>query len=154
MVNFTDHLDKKGSEIERPPIIPIGHYIAKVTKQPEFNKVGSPGNEFDTCDFVMQITCVVEADDDEIAEYGDVTKATVRHRFMFDKQDETRQQRSLFNLKRFLEDHLGCMTEKESIKVGLANAVGAECTITISHRPDPNDPEIKYDQVGRTAAVE
>lgn len=152
MVNFTDALNTKVGDVERPPLLPIGEYTAKVAKVPTMDTIAQ--DRFDVCDFTLQITGVVEADEDDITEFGNVVGQNVRHRFMFNKEDETNFQRSLFNLRRFLEEHLKCCKDKDDLKVALNNSVGADCTIQVRHRPDPQDAEIKYVEVARTAPIE
>ncbi len=151
-MNFADVLTTKISDVERPPLLPIGTYRARVSKVPSMDSIAD--GRFDVCDFTLQLQEAVEVDEDELAPFGDLTKQTVQHRFMFNTEDEANFKRTLFNLRRFLEEHLGCASDGDELKVALNNSVNSECLIDISHRPDQNDPEVKYVQVRRTAPVE
>lgn len=152
-MKFTDALDRKVEDVKRPPNPPVGHYIWQVRKHPDTDSFESrnTGKTFDRVSF--QMSCVSPGDDvdpDDLAEYGDVTGFVTVKTFLFDNEDETAFERSMFNLKRFL-DHLG-VTEGE-LGEALAASVGAQCMGELKHRPDPNDPEIVYAELGKTASI-
>lgn len=154
-MKFTDALDRRLEDVKRPPNPPVGHYTFQVSKHPENSSFDSKatGKTFDRVEFQMKILeARDDVDPDDLEEYGDVAGFTTRNSFLFDNEDETAFDRSLFNLKRFLHDHLG-VDPALSVSEALAAAVGAQCIGELKHRPDPNDPEVVYAELGRTAAL-
>jgi len=154
MVNFNDILNKKSSEIERPPIIPVGTYRAVVTKIPSIETTGD--NKWDICDFQLRLLAAEEdVDQDDLKAYGGLgPQSVIRHNFMFNKEDEANFNRSLYNMKRFLLEHLMIEgNENTSIKELLDASVNHQCLAFIKWRADKNDPEIQFAQVGKTAPV-
>lgn len=156
-MRFQDALDKQGQEIERPPNMPVGTYRWMVSKHPVMDTIAD--GRFDVVDF--QLKCIEPLDDvdaDALDNYGTVQGKVMRHRFMFntDPNEKAGFDRSLYNLKIFLREHLGLGEEldKMSIKEALAESVNREVLASVSWRPDRNDPEIVYDQIDRTAPVE
>lgn len=153
-MRFTDALDRKMEEVKRPPNPPVGHYTWQVQKHPDSDSFDSrnSGKTFDRLSF--QMSCVAASDDvdpDDLAEYGNVAGFITTKSFLFDNEDEQAFERSMYNLKRFLE-HLG-VDESLSLSEALAASVGAQCLGELKHRPDPNDAEIIYAELGRTAAL-
>jgi hypothetical protein len=139
-------------DVKRPPNPPVGHYVWQVKTHPssEEFEAKSSGKQFDRLEFTM--TIIEPSDDvdtDDLAEFGDVAGFVTRKSFLFDNGDEQAFERSMFNLKRFLE-HLG-VDEALGLGEGLAASVGTQCLGELKHRADPNDPEIVYAEMGRTA---
>lgn len=157
-INFSDVLNKKIEDVERPPVVPIGDYRAKVSKVPEINQVTSSktGDEFDVVEFQVKLVEAVEVDPDDLEAFGgDVAGVPpIRHSFMFNKGDAAAFARSEFNLRRFLEEHLKVAAPTDTLKEALANSNQAEFLVTVGHRPDPNDPENKYVDIKRTAPLD
>lgn len=150
MPSFTDALDKNFDDIERPKNLPVGNYIWVVEKQPAFEKAKDGSYEF--LDF--QLKCVAPSDDvdpDALREFGDTSNVRQRLRFIFSTTEKNDYDRALFNLKRFLEEHL--QVEAANIKEALAKSVGHQCMAEVSWQPDKNDPEVIYTNIRRTAPV-
>lgn len=154
-MRFSAALDRKLEEVKRPPNLPVGHYIWQVSKHPEVDEFdGRDGNKFERVTF--NITCFAAMDDvdtDELAEYGNVQGALNRKTFLFstNEDDKANFERSMFNLKRFLE-HCG-VDQSLSLSEALAASVGQQFVGELTHRPDPKDPEVIYSEVGKTAAL-
>jgi hypothetical protein len=153
-MKFSDALDRKLEEIKRPPVLPAGHYIWQITKHPEIDEFESSktGGTFERVTF--NLACVAASDDvdpDDLANYGNVQGAGNRKTFLFSNSpdDKAAFERSEFNLRRFL-GHCG-VDETLSFSEALAASVGQQFLGELTHRPDPNDPEIIYAEVGRTA---
>lgn len=152
-LDLTQVLDKKIEDIERPPLVPACTYdVARVDKQPVLREVN---DDWEALDFLM---APVSADMDtisqeELDEFGDITKARVRHTFMFDKNDNAAFERTLFNVRRFLEDHLGIADGDTTLKEALNAAVGATCGMTIEHRQDKQNPELYHANVKATFPI-
>lgn len=156
-LNFMDALDTNLADVERPPNLPIGNYIFMVTKY-ELGERESDKGSWDTLDFQCQIVApTADVDEDDLASYGDVTKRSLRHGFMFDRNDKASFDKTMFYVRRFLEDHLrvdgaGKMTLKEA----LANCVNHQFMGTVKWRADARDAsgESKFDEIGRTAPTD
>lgn len=155
-MDFSQALDRKLEEVKRPPNLPIGHYTWQINKVPEQETFESSrtGDTFDRLTF--QCVCVEAADDvdtDDLEDYGNVAGALNRKSFMFTQNEEEKASwdRSLFNLTRFLK-HCG-VDESLSVEQGINDIVGHQFIGELNHRPDPNDAEIIYAEIGRTAAV-
>lgn len=153
MTNFQDILNTKIEDVERPPLPPQGNYVFKVTKLPEQDEIAD--GKYQVVDFTCQ--AIVALGDLDVSEYGKVTDITIRHRFMFstDPDDKTKRDRSLFNLKRFLVEHL-CIDGAEKMAIGeaLSKAVNHQFVGQLGWRPDQNDPEVFYPEIKRTAPTE
>lgn len=155
-MDFTQSLDRKLEEIERPPNLPIGHYIWQINKVPEQDDFESKttGNKFNRV--TVQCVCVEPTDDvdeDDLAAYGKVAGAMNRKSFLFSDPDDDPAafQRSLFNIRRFL-GHCG-VDESLTVNEGLSDLMGKTFMGELTHRADPNDPEIVYAEIGKTAEV-
>ena len=153
-MKFSEALDRKVEDVKRPPNPPVGHYTWQVRQHPanEDFESKNTGKKFDRLTFQMQaVEASDDVDPDELAEFGNVAGFVTSKTFLFDNEDEQAFERSMFNLKRFLT-HLGV---DESLELGeaLAASVGAQCLGELKHRPDPNDPEIVYAELGRTAQL-
>lgn len=154
-MKFSDSLDRKLEEIQRPPNPPIGTYQWAVEKTPAYEEFTSKaGDGFEKLTFLL--SCVEATDDvdpDDLAAYGNVQGMKQRKQFFFPTGDDkaTEYARSEFNLRRFL-DHLG-IDETLSLGEAINACVGSQCLAELTHRPDPNDDEIVYAEVGRTAPV-
>lgn len=156
-LNFNDVLSTKLSEIERPPLIPMGHYIGRVTKVPGLETVGK--GEWDTCDFPIQLMQAQDdVDPEALQAYGGLGKHSVlQKRFMFNKNDESSFKRTLFNLKRFLADHLkiaGADDDNTPLKQALNDSFGKDVMVFIKHRQDKEDKELFYAEISQTSPVE
>lgn len=153
-MKFSDALDRKMEEIKRPPNPPVGHYTWQVKKHPESDSFESKntGKTFDRLNFMMQaVEASDDVDPDDLNDFGNVQGFVTTKSFLFDNEDEQAFERSMFNLKRFFE-HLG-IDPSLSMSEALAASVGAQCLGELKHRLDPNDPEIVYAELGRTAGL-
>lgn len=155
-MKFTNALDRKLEEIKRPPVPPIGHYIWQVTKHPEIDEFESnkTGGTFERVTFQLAVAQAGDdVDTDDLAEYGNVQGFQSRKTFLFsnNEDDKANFERSMFNLRRFL-GHLG-VSAGLALNEALAASVGQQVLGELTHRPDPNDPEVVYAEVGKTAGV-
>ena len=152
-MNFNDVLSKRTNEIERPPILPPGTYVAKVAKPPETDTKSSDKGNWDILDFtLLPVAATEDVDTEALAAFGPLGPASAqRFSFMFNKDDELAFNRTLFNLKRFLLDHLQLSgDDNSSIKELLDQVVGTQCSIFVRWEADRNDPEIQYARIART----
>src|SRR5690606_12640920 len=110
MVDFNKLADKKLEEVERPPLPPVGHYRLKNTKVPDWDP--RPEGEWFIIEFTMQAQeAMDDVDPDDLAAFGKVTGAVLRKSFMCSRDDEVEADKMLYNVKRFLVDHLRCADE-------------------------------------------
>lgn len=151
-MRFTESLDRNLEEIKRPPNLPIGHYIWQVQKHPEIVEREGANGSFQIVKFPL--VCVSpdeDVDPDELEEYGNVEGAIITRDFLFSNapEDKAKFEQSMFQLRRFL-GHLG-LSEGMNLSEALAASVGRQLKGKVRHRPDPNDPEIVYQDIERTA---
>lgn len=154
-INFNDVLDTKAGAIERPPLLPMGTYRARVSKIPAMDTVGKE-DEWDTVDFPMKIISAGEdVDQDDLAKFGSLDNVVRGRRFMFNKNDKQAFDRTLYGLKRFLLDHLKVDgDDNTSLKELLNNSLNHECFVFVKWTPDKTDPEVQYDQISKTAPLD
>jgi len=154
-MNFDTVLNQKVSEIERPPLIPVGTYRAAVARpynQADINSANWSGNSIE---FQLQLLePQPDVDADDLRAFGSLKSSQVRHSFMFPKDDETGNARAAFNLKRFLVDHLKIEDAGDvSMKELLGQAQGRQCLVTVGLRPDKEDKQVWYNSVKATAPL-
>ena len=149
MPTFSSLLDRKTEEVQRPPAIPVGTYTARIQKLPGETRKPE-GKPFEILEFPMEILEAGDTvDPDELAEFkGDVKGKVLRHSFIFSTDDEGNFESTAARMKDFLEKH--CGVEGADMRELMANSVNAQCLIEVSHRKDPNDPEVVYAQINRT----
>ena len=154
-MRFSDSLDRKLEEIKRPPNLPTGHYIWAVKKHPDIDTFeAKSGDEWEKVTF--QLNCVSphdDVDEDELEEYGNVQGAMNSKVFMFNTNPDKKAdfERTMFNLRRFL-GHCG-VDESLGLAEALGASVGANFLGELKHSPSPEDPEVIFTEVGRTAEV-
>lgn len=156
-MRFSDALDRKAESIERPPVLPLGHYVFVVKAIPEMEDFESAktGDTFDRVTFMLSsLSAGDDVDEEELAAYGNPSGQTLRKAFLFNTTEGKGSdfERSLYNMKMFLVEHLG-LDESMTIQEQLASCVGAQCMGEVTHRADPNNSEIVYAEIGRTTAV-
>ena len=157
-MNFNDISKMKVSEIERSPLIPVGTYEAVVSKIPS---VGSIANgAFEALDFNMKLVRAHDdVDKDDLKAYGGLgPMASVRRRFLFNTgdapEDKANFERTLFQVKTFLKDHLKVEGDSDAaLNEMMNNAVNHRCNVFIRWRADKNDKEIMYAEIGSTGPI-
>ena len=154
-MKFTDALDRKLEDIQRPANLPAGHYIWTITKHPEIDEFTSKaGDPFSRITFLVQCVAPTEdVDPDEIEEFGTVAGALCRKVFLFNESESEKQgfERNMFQLRNFL-GHCG-IDESLPVNESLAATVGTQFIGMLNFRPDQTDPEIIYTEVGKTTAI-
>ena len=156
MSRFADILDRKLEEFERPPNLPTGHYIWQITKHPEYSEFTSrDGVQLDRVTFVCNpLSPMEDVDEDELSSFGDYTKTFVRKSFLVpdSSDDAAGHERSLFMIRTFLS-YCGI---DESLPMGeaMSNSINGQFAGELTHRPDPNNPEVVYQEIGRTSVPE
>jgi len=127
-MDFTQALDTRASDVEKPPVQPQGTYIWTVTKQPIQST--SQSGDWNIIEFpIVAVQAEDDVDPDELSEFGDLTAARNRISFMFptDPDKEADVKRSLYRLKNFLLNTLMIDADEDaSIKELLAASVGQQ----------------------------
>lgn len=156
MVKFADLLDRKAEDIKQPPQLPAGTYVAMVKKYPETTERSSDKGTFEILRFNMEVVEPYEVDEDALAEFGKVQGIPLRNEFIFNTADDPDAERgrlgSLNRLKAFLSN-LGAFEEGMTVQDGLTASVAQSCLVEVRHRPDPNDSERFYTEIGKTYAA-
>ena len=139
MVDFRKILGTKVEDVKRPPLIPVGTYRARVAKPVSYDEISN--GRFKVMDFQLQLVePMADVDADALTEYGGLGKGSVlTHRFMFSTEEgpeaAANVERTVFNLKRFLSDHL--KIQGEDLNELASQAVGNECLVHVKWRSDP-----------------
>lgn len=151
-LDFASIASKPVSDIERPPLPPVGHYIWAISKLPAVRENVGDG-KYDIVEFNLR--CVQPTDDVDLEDYkGDPKKIMQRLAFMFDKEDEVAFQQTEFRFKQFLLNHCRVGDEQMSLSQLMNASVGAQFMANIVWKQDKNDPELMHANLGRTAPVE
>jgi hypothetical protein len=156
MSSFAEIANKKASEIEKPPLPPIGPYVMQVTNQPAIQKRNSANGDFEVLDFQLQgVQHLDGVDVKELSKFGGAKGVRVRHSFIFNTSpdEEANFQRTEYNLKQFLVEHLRAGKETDTLAQLIGAAKGKTCVAEIGHRPDANKPDTFYADVKNTQAV-
>jgi hypothetical protein len=141
MTNFLEALNTRVSEIEKPPLMPVGTYVWIVHK-PHRETTSRDGKWL-----TVEIPCLPkmayedaeDVDVDELAAYGPLKQGANSIRFMLDTtlEGDTALKSWLFNIKRFLLDTLRVDGDEDAtVKELLAKMVGCEFVAQAAHRAD------------------
>lgn len=156
--NFTDALDQPMESAERPPLVPAGTYKGTVTKHPSTELIAD--GRWEVCDFMIRLTEPTDTvNTEELQAYGGLgPQATMRRRFMFNKEDspeaDAANKRTMFDLRNFLENHLRCATSKTPFRKALADAQNATCYVSVRHKQRKDQPELMEAEIGKTMPIE
>ena len=156
MARFADALNRQMETIKRPPPLPIGHYIMSINKMPGAPEaMNSSKGSFEKLTINVQIVSASDdVDPDELSDFGNVAGTPLRLDFIFnnDPAESAKFEGTLNRLKSFMQ-HCGVDADSGVLGEKLAELVGMQFLGEVRHRPDPNDPEIVYNEVGRTAPI-
>jgi hypothetical protein len=156
MARFSDALDRNMEEIKRPPPLPIGHYLMTVTKMPDPPaEMQSDKGSFERLTVPVQIVSATDdVDPDELEAYGNVAGAPLRLDFIFNTSpgEDQKFEGTLNRLKEFL-GKCGVDTSSGSLSEKLTELPNCQFIGEVKHRPDPNDSNIIYNEIGRTTAA-
>lgn len=103
MVNFTDALDTRASDVEKPPVLPQGTYVWTVSKVPTIST--SASGDWDIIEFpIRAVSAEGDVDPDDLEAFGSLSSAMNRISFMAPTAPEksTDRDRTLYRLKMFL----------------------------------------------------
>lgn len=152
-MNFADALNKSTSDIEKPPLQPAGTYKWAVEKVPAIES--SKDGKWDYLDF--QLKCLgaeEDVDQEALNTFGSLANVRQRRRFIFDKNDEQAFNRTLYQVKRFITEHLQVDgADQMELKTALAKSVNHQCLAQIVWSQDREDKDVQYANIGKTAPV-
>lgn len=149
MTSLSEMLDRKAEEIKQPPLLPPGIYLMQGTKHPDLEEVRD--TSFERVTFQMKVIAPSEVDAAALEEYGNVVGAPARKQFLYDTDPDKKAEREtrLNQIKGFLTA-AGVFPEGSTLREAFANYPGSQFLAEVTHRPDKNDPERFYLEVGRT----
>lgn len=153
-MKFTDILDKRIDEFERPELPPIGHYVWQITKHPEVDAFEANGTKYTRVTFQCKALAAHEdVDEDDLAAFGNIVGFPSRKTFLMSESedDERNAEQTLFQLRQFLEN--SGVEGGISLGEAFAACVNGQFLGEFAHRPDKNNPEILYGEIKRTTAV-
>lgn len=162
MVNFLDALNTKAEDIQRPPLLPAGYYLMKVSGAYEHREVEMQGEPRDVLDIPVAVVSpyrdddgdLVGIDEDTLEEFGDPAGVPLRQTFILPRDQSSQDfKRTMHRLKTFLVQHLQ-LSEEGTLAEMLSEAIGAEFIGQVTHQPDKRDPEIVYARLSRTQAAD
>ena len=152
MLDFRSIANKKLEDIERPKNAPIGDYLWQITKVPAIETL--PGDAWDVVDFQLKCVAPVAVDADSLQEWGgDVSKVRLRHRFMFSKTDPVEQEKSIWRLRDFMENHVKTATPDMTLTEAMNSTVNGQFIGGITWQQDKKDESIFHMNIGKTAPV-
>jgi len=150
-LNFAEAAGKKISEIERPPLPPVGTYRWSITKLPELSKSKDEVWEILT----IPVRAVEALDNVDMDGYkGEVTGIISSVKFMFNTTDEVDFEKSLFRARTFFERHVKCCGEKDTLAQAINASVNQQFLGDIAWNQDKNDAEIFHANMGKTAPLD
>ena len=151
-LNFNEVAKTKLNEVERPPLIPAGPYRWAVIKLAETTTTAD--GKWDIVNFpVRGVEALDGVDEAQLEAFGGATKAISSVRFMFNKEDQAEFDRTLYNLRRFLENTLQCATPEMSIAEGLNAAVNQQFIGDVVWKADKQVEGLFHANIGKTAPL-
>lgn len=152
MASFADIATKRIADIERPPIPPKGMYRWQISKLPSLDQLNADYEKVSIMCKAVEAYDNVDADD--LKAFGGIKNIAIPLEFIFDKNDDTKFQQTLFRLRTFLERHAAVEGADEmSMTQALNASINASFDAELTHRADPKDTSVFYAQMGKTAPV-
>lgn len=150
-LNFADVAAKKMSEVERPPLPPVGTYRFQITKLPASTTTAD--GKWDI--LTIPVRAMEALDDVDMSDYkGEVTGIVNSVKFMFNTQDDAEFEKSLYRTRTFFERHVKCAEENDTIGQALNKSVNQQFLGSIAWTQDKNDPEVFHANIARTAPLD
>jgi len=153
MSRLSEQLKSQRESIEAPQLLPVGTYTWKVvgqyqeTESEKWNILQIP---------LVAVEAHEDVDEDWLVEFGSISNVRTRLPFFFpkDEEDKNSNERTVYDLERFLK---ACGLEQEAnetLEEGLSRTVNCLFAAQVSHKQDRNDPERFNLQLGTPTALE
>lgn len=147
--NFGGILSMPAQDAERPPTLPRGYYVCSVRdfKDDKSSKQQTPFTRFNLEVLsVWEKEGVMQADEDEIEEFGDVKGAVL-------PVDFYHTEKSIYRLKEFLE-HCGVdLSDGKSFSQAIPETRNCQIVARVTHQTS-QDGSATFARVSGTAPVE
>lgn len=145
--DFTEALNEKATDVEKPPVLPVGTYVWTVIKEPKVSQTAS--GEWTVVEFpVKSVSADTDVDEDELAEYGNPAGAIARVAFMSptDPDREAEQKTALWRIKNFLGDILQVdCADDATISEMMAASPHCQFYATVAHRMADDGEQVFID---------
>lgn len=142
-VNFGSLLSVSASKAKRLPPLPPGTYHVRVNEGVETGKSENKGTPF----LRFKLTVLAPDEDVDVDEYeGGLEKIvgrTLVHTFWLPVEEGSDHARPdmVAQVREFMEDCGITFEDDEEVGSKLPELTNAECKVSITHRPSPNNPE-------------
>lgn len=137
-------LDTVASAIEKPPLLPEGHYTW-VIKKPHTHQTRGSDGQFEVLEWQVEVVAAQEdVDEADLEAFGDPAGTGSRFSFFFNKEEPTKAEGTLFRMTRFLVDILEAGDESMPLTELLANAVNCQFVAKNSWKASKEDSRIFY----------
>ncbi len=143
MTNFSDILNTKTDDIERPKPLPVGTYLGIVSGAPEIAPIGQKA----TLAAKYQIKLLAPQEDvdrDALSEMGGIGERSVSLTLFLTAD-------AAWRAKEFLEN-CGIDTSGKTLGETLTEAPGRQIYVKLKHRPSPDGTQL-YTEIQSTAKV-
>lgn len=146
-ISFSDMLDQKAAEAEKPKTVPVGDYNLKILKAPTFR---ADHEDYEFLEFWCRPIQAVEVDEDDLADFGSLDNALLKKSFVFNKNDKNAFLQTQEQLQRFLIQHCAAGDDSMTNKELLDGCVGCEFKGEVTAQPDKKDPETIRVEIKKT----
>lgn len=147
--SFGSILSMPAQDAVRPPTLPRGYYVCVVDS---FREDKSSQKQTPYTEFQLKVISpwekdgVIQADEDELEEYGEVRDAILNVQFY-------QTEKSIYRLRQFLE-HCGVdLSDGKSFEQAIPECRNAQIIARVTHQTS-QDGDATFAKVSRTAPVE
>lgn len=147
MVDFSDILGKKATDVEKPQPKPVGTYLASIQGMPKQKKVMVQGEER----FIVSFSCkaLSPQDDVDLDDLSNPKVGEISTWPSFNKDIWVDTPEGEYQLREFLTKVLDIEPGDKSLGEMCADAPGKQLLMTLKHRPytdkNTNEAEIATD---------
>ena len=142
MTSFSDALNRKADEIEKPKPLPVGTYVCTIPGPPEMKELGQQ----QTPAAIYQVRVVSpgpDVDSEALMAMGGVQNKTLRLTFFLTED-------ALYRFRDFLVETLGIESNGRALGEMMPDSVNRMFNATIKHRPSPDGTQL-YAEIDRTS---
>lgn len=144
-MGFSEILNKRSEEIERPKPLPVGTYLMMIPAPAEIKQIGK--NNTDAAEFQCRVVQAMDdVDASALEAAGGIQNKTMRLTFWLTEE-------AAFRLKEFLINALEVDENGRTLGEMMPDAVNRMFKAQIKHRPSPDGTQI-YAEIGQTAKAD